>query len=320
MKRIAVLTSGGDSPGMNACIRAVVRRGLNRGLCVFGIMKGYDGLIDDNMKEMASTDVSNIIQRGGTVLHSARSPRFRKAEYRKTAAKNLKNRKVDGLVVIGGDGSFCGANELTTEHSVPVVGVPATIDNDIWGTDLTIGYDTAVNTALEAIDKVRDTAAAHDRLFIIEVMGRSAGFIALEVGVGAGAEAVLIPETKTDLQAICDKVNGRIANGRTSNILVVAEGDEAGNAFQIAEKVKNISGLKSRVTVLGHVQRGGSPTTADRVLASKLGWSAVDALLEEAWPCMVGEVDNEIVRHPLADSWTSRKKLDPLLIELASHL
>ena len=320
MKRIAVLTSGGDSPGMNACIRAVVRRGLNRGLCVFGVMKGYDGLIDDNMKEMASTDVSSIIQRGGTILHSARSPRFREAEYRETAAENLKKRGIDGLVVIGGDGSFRGANELTTEHSIPVVGVPATIDNDIWGTDLTIGYDTAVNTALEAIDKVRDTAAAHDRLFIIEVMGRSAGFIALEVGIGAGAEAVLIPETRTDLQAICDKVQNRIEHGRTSNILVVAEGDEAGNAFQIAEKVKKISGLKSRVTVLGHVQRGGSPTTADRVLASKLGWSAVDALLEEAWPCMVGEVDNEIMRHPLADSWTSRKELDPLLIELATIL
>ncbi|MBD3277683.1 MAG: 6-phosphofructokinase [Candidatus Aegiribacteria sp.] len=320
MKRIAVLTSGGDSPGMNACIRAVVRRGLDRGLSVFGVMKGYDGLIDDNMKEMDSTDVSNIIQRGGTVLHSARSPRFREAEYRETAAENLKKRGIDGLVVIGGDGSFRGANALTTEHSIPVVGVPATIDNDIWGTDLTIGYDTAVNTALEAIDKVRDTAAAHDRLFIIEVMGRSAGFIALEVGIGAGAEAVLIPETKTDLPAICDKVKGRIANGRTSNILVVAEGDEAGNAFQIAEKVKKISDLKSRVTVLGHVQRGGSPTTTDRVLASKLGWSAVDALLEEAWPCMVGEVDNEIMRHPLADSWTSRKELDPLLIELATIL
>jgi len=305
---------------MNACIRATVRRTLGRGLSSIGVRKGYQGLIDGEFREMASTDVSNIIQRGGTVLHTARSPGFRERDGRERAARNLRDNCIDGLVVIGGDGSFRGAHEFHEEHSIPVVGVPATIDNDIWGTDLTIGYDTAVNTALEAIDKIRDTAAAHDRLFIIEVMGRSAGFIALEVGIGSGAEAVLIPETPTDLQAICGKLRRRLERGRTSSILVVAEGDEAGNAFEIAEKVKTISGLKSRVTVLGHVQRGGSPTTADRVLATKLGWASVDALLESKWPCMVGEVDRRIVHHSLPDTWTNRKKLDPMLITLAQSL
>lgn len=305
---------------MNACIRATVRRTLNRGLSVFGVRKGFKGLIDNDFIELESSDVSNIIQRGGTILHTARSERFLTEEGRSKAAANLKKHKVEGLVVIGGDGSFRGADALATEYAIPVIGVPATIDNDLWGTDLTIGFDTAVNTALYAIDKVRDTAAAHDRLFIVEVMGRSAGFIALEVGVGAGAEAVLIPETVTDLEGICSKVKDRISRGRTSNILVVAEGDEAGNAFEIAEKIEDISGLKSRITVLGHVQRGGSPTTADRVLASKLGWAAVDALLEGAWPCMVGEINSEITRCPLQDSWTKHKQLDPLLITLSECL
>ena len=305
---------------MNACIRATVRRALNCGLFIFGVRKGFEGLIDNDFVRLESSDVSNIIQRGGTILHTARSERFLTFEGRGKAAANLKERKVEGLVVIGGDGSFRGANALTTEYAVPVVGVPATIDNDLWGTELTIGFDTAVNTALNAIDKVRDTAAAHDRLFIVEVMGRSAGFIALEVGVGSGAEAVLIPETVTDLTRICDKVKDRISRGRTSNILVVAEGDEAGNAFEIARKIEDMSGLKSRITVLGHVQRGGSPTTADRVLASKLGWASVDALLEGAWPCMVGEINSNITRYPLQDSWTKRKQLDPLLITLSENL
>ncbi len=305
---------------MNACIRATVRRTLDRGLSISGVRKGYEGLIDNDFVELGSSDVSNIIQRGGTILHTARSDRFLTEEGRCKAASNLKKNLVEGLVVIGGDGSFRGADALGTEHAIPVVGVPATIDNDLWGTDLTIGFDTAVNTALEAIDKVRDTAAAHDRLFIVEVMGRSAGFIALEVGVGAGAEAVLIPETPTDLERICNKVKDRISRGRTSNILVVAEGDEAGNAYEIARKIEDISGLKSRITVLGHVQRGGSPTTTDRVLASKLGWASVDALLEGAWPCMVGEINSEITRYSLTDSFTNRKQLDPLLITLSENL
>ncbi|MCK5064209.1 MAG: 6-phosphofructokinase [Candidatus Fermentibacteraceae bacterium] len=320
MRKIAVLTSGGDSPGMNACIRAAVRRTLNRGLSAIGVRKGFDGLIDGDFVGLESTDVSNIIQRGGTILHSARSERFLTPEGRSAAAANLRNASIDGLVVIGGDGSFRGADILSEEHGIAVVGVPATIDNDIWGTDLTIGFCTAVNTALDAIDKVRDTAAAHDRLFIVEVMGRSAGFIALEVGIGSGAEAVLIPETPTDLDAIVRKVRKRISMGRSSNILVVAEGDEAGNAFEIADKIEKISGLKSRVTVLGHVQRGGSPESIDRVLASKLGWAAVDALVDGAGSCMVGDINGKIAIHPLPDAWTRKKELDPLLLVLSETL
>ncbi len=219
MKAIAVLTSGGDAPGMNAGIRATVRTALTCGLSVFGVRRGYQGLIENDLVPLLSTDVSNILQRGGTFLHSARSEEFRTEEGRLKAAENLEKRKIDGLVVFGGDGSFRGANDLQREHGTRVIGVPSTIDNDIWGSDFTIGFDTAVNTALEAIDKVRDTAAAHDRLFIVEVMGRHAGFIALEVGIGAGAEEILIPETVTDIPQICTKLISRYESGRTSSIL-----------------------------------------------------------------------------------------------------
>ena len=305
---------------MNAGIRATVRTALASGLSVFGVRRGYQGLIEDDLYPMCSTDVSNILQRGGTILHSARSEEFRTVEGRVKAAENLKKRRIDGLVVFGGDGSFRGANDLHREHGVRVVGIPATIDNDIWGSDFTIGFDTAVNTALEAIDKVRDTAAAHDRLFIVEVMGRHAGFIALEVGIGAGAEEILIPETKTDIPEICRKLQSRYKKGRTSSILVVAEGDEEGNAYEIAKKIEAHSGMKSRVTVLGHVQRGGSPTASDRMLATKLGYGAVKALFDDAAPCMVGVQNGEICRHPLADAWTRKKELDKLLVQLSSGL
>jgi 6-phosphofructokinase 1 len=272
------------------------------------------------MRLLDSRDVSNILQHGGTILHSARSDRFLVPEGRAAAAASLAKRGIDGLVVFGGDGSFRGAHDLSLEHGVQVVGVPATIDNDIWGSDFTIGYDTAVNTALSALDKVRDTAAAHDRLFIVEVMGRHAGFIALEVAIGGGAEAVFIPETPSDIAGVCDKVRERIARGRTSNILVVAEGDEEGNAYTIAKKIEESSGLKSRVTVLGHVQRGGSPTTSDRVLATKLGWAAVDALIEGCAPCMVGVENGIISHHPFPDTWLNRKQLDPLLLEIIQEM
>jgi 6-phosphofructokinase 1 len=320
VKRIAVLSSGGDAPGMNAGIRATVRASLIRGLSAYGVHRGYEGLIDNNMRLLESPDVSNILQHGGTILHSARSDRFMTPEGRAAAASNLAKRGIDGLVVFGGDGSFRGAHDLSREHGVRVVGVPATIDNDIWGSDFTIGYDTAVNTALSALDKVRDTAAAHDRLFIVEVMGRHAGFIALEVAIGGGAEAVFIPETPNDIPGICDKVRERVALGRTSNILVVAEGDEDGNAYAIAKRIEDLSGLKSRVTVLGHVQRGGSPTTSDRVLATKLGWAAVDALLEGRAPCMVGVENGIISHHPLPDTWQNRKQLDPLLLQIIQEM
>ncbi|MBD3368906.1 6-phosphofructokinase [Candidatus Fermentibacteria bacterium] len=318
MERIAVLTSGGDSPGMNAAIRAAVRTGIDRGLSVFGVYRGFDGLIDGCLELLSSAGVSNIIQRGGTILHSARSPRFFDPAPREQAARTLADKGIEGLLVVGGDGSFRGANCLHQEHGVQVVGVPATIDNDIWGSDYTIGYDTAVNTALSAIDKIKDTAAAHDRLFLVEVMGRDAGFIALEVGVGSGAEEILIPETRTDLEALSGLIEGRREKGRTSSLVVVAEGDEEGNAYQIATKLEALSGLESHVTVLGHVQRGGAPTSADRVLATKLGWAAVEALIDGAAPCMVGEEDHEVTRHPLADSWTRKKSLDPLLVSLAN--
>jgi 6-phosphofructokinase 1 len=320
LKKIAVLTSGGDAPGMNAGIRATVRTALSSGLSIMGVRRGYQGLIENDIRPLRSSDVSNILQRGGTILHSARSRDFMSHSGRERAAQNLTEHQIEGLVVFGGDGSFRGASDLHEDFGIKVVGAPATIDNDIWGTDFTIGFDTAVNTAQEAVDKVRDTAAAHDRLFIVEVMGRNAGFIALEVGIGTGAEEILIPETPTDISSICRKLTVRYAQGKTSSILVVAEGDEAGDAYEIAEKIERQSGMKSRVTVLGHVQRGGSPTAADRMLASKLGHAAVKALIDGAAPCMVGVETGRTVRHPLADSWTRKKELDPLLLRLVTEL
>jgi len=320
MKNIAVLTSGGDAPGMNACVRAVTRTALGRGLSVTGVIRGYEGLIDDTMQPLSRTDVSNILQRGGTILHAARSERFLEAGWRSVAASNLSKRGVDGLVVIGGDGSFHGADLLAREHGMPLVGVPGTIDNDLWGTDYTIGFDTAVNTALEALDRIRDTAAAHDRLFIVEVMGRTAGFIALAAGIGAGAEAILMPETRSDLDAIAAIVRARSAEGRRSSIIVVAEGDERGSATQIAEELRVREGLDCHATVLGHVQRGGSPTAQDRALAMKLGWASVEALLDGADACMIGEVAGRITRTPLPDTWMRRKELDAVLLKLAGLL
>ena len=305
---------------MNACIRAVVRSGLREGLEVFGAGRGFEGLVDDLIHPLSSDDVSNIIQRGGTILHAARCPRFLAAEGRARAASSLRSAAIDGLVVIGGDGSFRGADALCREHGIDVIGVPGTIDNDLWGSDRTIGFDTAVNTAIEAMDRIKDTASAHDRLFIVEVMGRDAGFIALEASVAVGAEAVLVPETPTDLEAISRTIRKRIDSGRTGNILVVAEGDESGNAVEIAALMKRDFDIESHVTILGHIQRGGPPTAADRALASKLGWAAIAALLEGAAPCMVGEMAGEVVRHPLADSWTMKKPLDDLLVLLSERL
>lgn len=317
MKRIAVLASGGDAPGMNACIRAVVRSALHHGLSASGVLHGYRGLIEGEFREFSTGDVSNIIQRGGSILFSARSETFQTVEGRAEAARNLRDRSIDGLIVIGGNGSFRGADAIAREQGIAVVGVPATIDNDVWGTDYTIGYDTAVNTALDSVDRIKDTAASHERVFIVEVMGRSAGFIALEVGVGSGAEAILLPETPTDVSALAALITERILNGRRSSIIICAEGDENGGARAVASELKTVHGIDSQVTVLGHVQRGGSPTTSDRVLASKLGWAAVDALCSGAAPCMVGEVSRRIVRHPLADSWTFVKEIDTELVKLA---
>ncbi len=303
MKKIAVFTSGGDSPGMNACIRAVVRTGIFRGLEVYGIYHGYEGMIEGNIKRLYSHSVSNIVQRGGTILKSARSSEFRTPEGRKKAFENLKAQGIEGLVAIGGDGTFTGAKVFFEEYGIPTVGCPGTIDNDIFGTDYTIGFDTAVNTALEAIDKIRDTAAAHDRIFFVEVMGRDAGFIAVESGIGGGAEFVMVPETKTDLDQVV-KTLKNLRKTKTSSIIVVAEGDELGGAEKIMKMVKekiNDPNKEFKVTTLGHIQRGGKPSARDRVLASRCGMAAVEGLLEGKTSCMAGVMKLEVVYTPFSD-------------------
>ncbi len=280
IKNIGVFTSGGDSPGMNAAIRAVVRTALYYDVKVTGILRGYDGLISGDFVPMERKSVANIIQRGGTVLKTARSDEFRTPEGRKKAFEQLKSSDIDALVAIGGDGTFTGANIFYDEFQVPVMGLPGTIDNDLLGTDFTIGYDTAINTVIDAVDKIRDTAESHDRLFIVEVMGRDSGLIALRSGIGTGAEAILIPETKTDIWALLSRLEVS-RKDKSSKIIIVAEGDDAGGAFQIAKKVKDKFPLiDTRVSVLGHIQRGGAPTCMDRVLASRLGVASVESLLE----------------------------------------
>ncbi|MBN1351004.1 6-phosphofructokinase [candidate division KSB1 bacterium] len=317
MSRIGLLTSGGDAPGMNPCIRAVVRNAVNRGCKILGIESGYAGLLEQQMVELTLRSVSNIIQRGGTILKTSRCKEMFEREGRAKAGRILRGNEIDGLIVIGGDGSFHAAHLLYKEEGIKVIGLPGTIDNDLYGTDYTIGYDTAVNTALESIDKIRDTAASHDRLFLVEVMGRYAGFIAVEVGIAGGAEEILIPETPTSLPELCDRILAGIKKGKTSSIIVVAEGEETGNALTIADKIKERTGLDSRVCILGHIQRGGSPSANDRVLATKLGFHAVDALVGGKTDVMVGEVNSKIVLTPLQDTWTKRKEIDSQLLEIA---
>lgn len=320
MKKIGVFTSGGDAPGMNACIRSVVRTALERRLEVMGIYRGYDGMIDDYFEPLGPRSVSNIVQRGGTIIHTARSERFCENKWRKIAAENILKHKIDGVIAIGGDGTFHGAHKIGNEFGIKIVGVPGTIDNDLYGTDYTIGFDTAVNTALEMIDKIRDTAAAHERNFFIEVMGRHAGFIALNVGIGAGAEQILIPEVQTDVESVAKKIEKGKERGKTSSIVIVAEGDDAGNAYEIAEKVRKITGAKYRVSVLGYVQRGGNPTAFDRILASKIGAYSVDALIEGCSDVMVGEVQEKRSIIPLEETWTKKKGISPFLLQLADIL
>ncbi|MEZ4827199.1 MAG: 6-phosphofructokinase [Bacteroidia bacterium] len=321
MKRIAVYTSGGDAPGMNAAIRAVVRASIANGIEPFGIMRGYEGMIDGDIFPMDAKSVSNIIQRGGTILKTSRSERFRTEEGRKKAFKNLKKFEIEGLVAIGGDGTFAGAKVFSAEHNVPVIGVPGTIDNDLYGTDFTIGYDTALNTAMEAIDKIRDTADSHNRLFIIEVMGRDAGFIALNTGIAAGAEAVLIPETPTFIEDIIKKLEQGWLRSKSSSIIVVAEGDQAGGAFQVSEKIKQkFKNYDIRVVVLGHIQRGGTPTCADRVLASRLGAAAVEALMEGLSNSMAGIVNGEIQHTSLIKACKHHQNINPNLLNLVEIL
>ncbi len=320
MKKIGILTSGGDAPGMNACIRAAVRVALVSGLEIFGIRNGYAGLIRGEIEPMNRSSVSNIIQQGGTILGSSRSEEFRDREGMVRAIRVLESAGIDGLILIGGDGTFRGGTELAAESGVSVIGVPGTIDNDVYGTDYTIGFDTAVNCALEAIDRIRDTAISHERLFFVEVMGRNTGFIALESGIAGGAEEVLIPELPLSIDELCLQLeDGFRRVGKKSAIVVVAEANQPGGSFEIARGVKDKTGLETRVCILGYIQRGGSPTARDRVLASKLGAAAVRALLEGKGGHMVGEVNWEIVYTPLKDTWSKKKRLNMGLKELA-HL
>jgi len=320
-KSIAVLTSGGDAPGMNAAVRAVVRTGLSYNMSVKGVMHGYQGLIDEEFIDMESNSVSNIIQRGGTILKSARSEEFRTEKGRNKAAKNLKKYNIDALICIGGDGTFTGADILRKEHEINVIGLPATIDNDIVGTDETIGYDTALNTALEAIDKIRDTADAHERLFLVEVMGRDAGFIALETAIACGAELALLPEELTRVEDIKKQLNSMLKAHKRSSLVVVAEGDETGGALKLAEKIKDdFSQYDMRVCILGHIQRGGNPTARDRVLSSRLGAAAVHALSEGHSGVMIGVVNKDIKLTPMKTVVSRKKEINHNLVELAKLL
>jgi 6-phosphofructokinase 1 len=308
--KIGVLTSGGDAPGMNAAIRAVVRTGLYHNMEVFGIMRGYQGMIDDDIVPMHSRSVANIIQRGGTILKTARSKDFFEPEGRKKAYDNLKKHGIDGLVVIGGDGSFRGAQKFSNEFDIPCIGLPGTIDKDIAGSDFTIGFDTAVNTAIEAIDKIRDTADAHDRLFIIEVMGRDAGYIALHSGIATGAEHILIPETKTDLELVVDSLEEKERRKKLVNMIVVAEGDETGGGNEVAAIIKKrLPHLDTRVCILGHIQRGGSPTCLDRLIASRLGYAAVDSLIEGKHNTMIGIMNNKLHFTPLDKAVKAKQRI-----------
>ncbi len=321
MQNIGVFTSGGDAPGMNAAIRAVVRTALYYNVGVKGIVNGYDGLINGDIIDMNSRSVANIIQRGGTILKTSRSEEFRTVEGRLKAAQTVKEHNIEGLVAIGGDGTFTGAEIFCRETGITVMGVPGTIDNDLYGTDYTIGFDTAINTAIDAIDKIRDTADSHNRVFLVEVMGRHAGFIALEVGIGGGAEAILIPEEETNIDDLINFFSKEKRKQKSFSIIVVAEGDDAGGAFDIAKKMEAaIPGFDPRVSVLGHIQRGGKPSAYDRLLGSRLGSGAVIELLEGETNKMVGLVSNELVLTSFAEAIGKRKQVDRSLLKLATIL
>lgn len=320
IKKIGIITSGGDSPGMNACIRAVVRTAMYNNIEVIGFLKGYEGIIDNNFIELKNESVSGIIQKGGTVLKTARSARFMKEEGILQAAKNLKDNDIDGLVIIGGDGSFKGAIELSKHIHIPIVGCAGTIDNDLVGTDFTIGYDTAINTVIEAIDKIRDTAESHDRVFVVEVMGRDAGLIALRSAIASGAEALLVPEIKYDTTNLILKIKNWRST-KSSKIIVVAEGDQSGGAFKVAEMIKqNCPEFDIRVSVLGHIQRGGNPSCMERVNASIVGFNAVKALMTGHKNEMVGIVNKQVVFTPFEKAVKHIQKLNNDLEELIEVL
>jgi 6-phosphofructokinase len=322
IKKVGVLTSGGDAPGMNAAIRGVTRTAIYYGLEVVGIRHGYHGMINGHFVKLKAHSVSDTLARGGTILKTARSKEFMEPEGRKQAYENLKQEAIDAVVVIGGDGSLTGARVFCDEYfDIPFIGIPGTIDNDIFGTDYTIGYDTALNTVVEAVDKIRDTAGSHNRLFFIEVMGRDAGFIALNSGIACGAEAILIPEVKHQVQNLKDYLEKGFKRKKSSNIIIVAEGDEEGGAFAIAEKVKeDFRDYDTRVSVLGHIQRGGTPSAYDRVTASRLGYAAVEALMDDQKSIMVGYKDNEIVHVPFRKVIKLKKTVDPEQMQMVEIL
>lgn len=322
IRNIAVFTSGGDAPGMNACIRAVVRTAIFNGFKVFGIRRGYSGMVSGDIFEMHSHSVSNIIQRGGTILKTARCVEFKTPEGRRKAYEQLKKHQIDALVAIGGDGTFTGADIFMKEYpDIRIVGCPGTIDNDLCGTDFTIGYDTAINTVVDAVDKIRDTAASHDRLFFVEVMGRDSGMIALASGIGVGAEAILIPETKTYVDQLIHSLERGWMHNKTSCIIIVAEGDESGGAYHMAQLVRErFSYYESKVSILGHIQRGGKPTAADRVLASRLGYEAVEALARGRKGVMVGEIHGEVVFTPFSQAIKDEGKMNFNLVRMAEIL
>ena len=308
--KIGVMTSGGDAPGMNAAIRAVVRTGLYYGLEVYGIMRGYQGMIEDDITRLESRSVANIIQRGGTILKTARCKEFFDYEGRKKAYENLKKKGINGLVIIGGDGSFRGAVKFNEEFNIPCIGIAGTIDKDIHGTDFTIGFDTAVNTAVEAIDKIRDTMDAHDRIFVIEVMGRDAGYIALHSGIATGAENILIPERKTDIDELLKSLQETKRRKKLVNLIVVAEGENSGGADEVQKKIlQEIPTAEIRVCILGHIQRGGSPSCLDRLLASRMGYHSIECLIEGRYNVFVGILNNKMHYIPLEDAVKTKGKI-----------
>ncbi len=318
IQNIAVMTSGGDAPGMNPAIRAVVRASVYYNKEIFGIYRGYEGLIEGDIERFTARKVSNIINRGGTILKTARSEEFRTVEGRKKAYENLIKNNIDALVVIGGDGSFRGMKIFAEEFDFPVVGIPATIDNDISGTDYTIGFDTAANTAMEAIDKIRDTASSHNRLFFIEVMGRDAGFLAAYSGIAGGAEDILIPEKDRGVDSLLQALKRSKRSGKTSSIVVVAEGEKSGkNVFELARYVEqNLHDYEARVVIIGHIQRGGCPSVFDRVLGSRLGVAAVEALLDGQRNVVTGFRNNNVIVYPLEEAITEQKGVSKELIRI----
>jgi 6-phosphofructokinase 1 len=311
LTKIGVLTSGGDAPGMNAAIRAVVKTGWYHNLEVYGIYRGYSGMIENDIRKFEDRDVSNIIQRGGTILRTARSKEFMTPQGRARAYENLKQHGIEALVIIGGDGSFRGAEIFSSEYDIPCIGIPGTIDKDMAGTDSTIGFDTAINTAMEAIDKIRDTMEAHGRLFVVEVMGRDAGYIALNSGISTGAESILIPEKKTNLLQLAQTLSDKNAKKKNVNLIVVTEGDEYGGAEGIKNYLKlTLPGTDVRMCILGHIQRGGSPTAADRVLATRFGYHAVQFLINGNYNVMVGIIKGEVQATSLHDAIKEREHIN----------